>query len=230
MTRTALEATRQRTLLRTGIAGTEQVVEQADASQRRTEAQLRLNVAQLAQQRAALASLDIQEKQLSAQVRAADAQLALARNNVGYTRIVAPADGLVGERLVRPGQFVSVGAQVIALMILPHVWVMANLKETQMTNVRVGEPVEVRVDAFPTVKLTGHVESWSPGTGGTFALLPPDNATGNFTKVVQRIPVKVVLDSNTTRGMPLRPGMSVEATIDTGEAPVPVEGPVSAEP
>jgi membrane fusion protein (multidrug efflux system) len=99
---------------------------------------------------------------------------------------------------------------------LPNIWVIANYKETQMTNVRLNDPATVRVDAFPDLRLTGHVDSWSPGTGSTFALLPPDNATGNFTKVVQRMPVKIVLDPNPAIGTLVRPGMSVETTIDTG--------------
>jgi len=145
----------------------------------------------------------------------AEAQVAQAQLNLGYTRIVAPADGMVGQRRVRPGQFVNIGTQVIAVMALPHVWVVANYKETQMTNVRAGDPVEVTVDAFPDLRLTGHVESWSPGTGSVFALLPPDNATGNFTKVVQRVPVKIVLDPVPALGTLVRPGMSVVATIRT---------------
>jgi membrane fusion protein (multidrug efflux system) len=213
--RYALEAQRQRTLLQTKVAGTEQNVEQADDNQNRTAAQLMLNTAQLDQQKALLASLDVQEKQLLAQVRAAEAQVALARNNIDYTRIVSPADGMVGQRQVRPGQFVNVGTQVIAVVPLPNIWVIANYKETQMTNVRVGQSARVAVDAFPDLKLTGRVDSWSPGTGSTFALLPPDNATGNFTKVVQRVPVKIVLDANPAIGTLVRPGMSVEATIDT---------------
>lgn len=214
--RYGLESKRQRDLLQTRIAGTQQLVEQADANQQRTAAQLQLNNAQLDQQKALLASLDVQENQLQAQVRAAEAQMTLARNNVGYTRIVSPADGLVGQRQVRPGQFVNVGTQVISVVPLPRIWVMANYKETQMTNVRLGNPARVTVDAFPDLALTGHVDSWSPGSGSTFALLPPDNATGNFTKVVQRVPVKIVLDDNPSLGTLVRPGMSVEATIDTG--------------
>jgi membrane fusion protein, multidrug efflux system len=211
-----LEAKRQRELLQTRIAGTQQLVEQADANERRTNAQLQLNNAQLDQQKALLASLDVQENQLQAQVRAAEAQVTLANNNVEYTRIVSPADGLVGLRQVRPGQFVNVGTQVISVVPLPQIWVIANYKETQMTNVRLGDPARVTVDAFPDLALTGHVDSWSPGTGSTFALLPPDNATGNFTKVVQRMPVKIVLDANAALGTLVRPGMSVEARIDTG--------------
>jgi membrane fusion protein, multidrug efflux system len=215
-----LEAKRQHDLLTTGIAGTQQVVEQADANLKRAIAQRQLNVAQLDQQKAQLAALDIQQKQLEAQIAAAEAQLSLASDNLGYTRIFSPADGLVGQRQVRPGQFVNVGTQVIAVVPLPNIWVIANFKETQMTNIRVGQPARIAVDAFPDISLTGHVENWSPGTGSTFALLPPDNATGNFTKVVQRVPVKIVLDKHPALGALVRPGMSVEATIDTGAAPV----------
>jgi membrane fusion protein (multidrug efflux system) len=216
--RYALEARRQRDLLQTRIAGTQQLVEQADDNEQRTAAQLMLNNAQLDQQKAVLASLDVQEKQLAANVRAAEAAVALAHNNLEYTRIIAPADGMVGQRLVRPGQFVNVGTQLIAVVPLPNIWVIANYKETQMTNMRVGNPARVRVDAFPDLTLKGHVDSWSPGTGSTFALLPPDNATGNFTKVVQRVPVKIVLDPDPALGALVRPGMSVEARIDTGQA------------
>jgi membrane fusion protein, multidrug efflux system len=211
-----LEDKRQRDLLRTGVAGTQQLVEQADDNSKRALAQRRLNEAQLDQQKAALAAIDIQEKQLQAQIHAAEAQLALASDNLRYTRILSPADGLVGQRQVRLGQFVNVGTQVIAVVPLPNIWAIANYKETQMTNVRIGQPARISVDAFPDLKLTGHVDSWSPGTGSTFALLPPDNATGNFTKVVQRVPVKIVLDQNESLGSLVRPGMSVEATIDTG--------------
>ena len=214
-----LEDKRQRDLLRTGIAGTQQLVEQADDNSKRAIAQRRLNEAQLDQQKAALAAIDIQEKQLKAQIKAAEAQVALASDNLRYTRILSPADGLVGQRQVRLGQFVNVGTQVIAVVPLPNIWVIANYKETQMTDVRLGQPARISVDAFPDLKLTGHVDSWSPGTGSTFALLPPDNATGNFTKVVQRVPVKIVLDQNESLGSLVRPGMSVEATIDTGAAP-----------
>jgi membrane fusion protein (multidrug efflux system) len=226
-----LESTRQRNLLKTGIAGTPQGVEQAEDNAKRTAAQLELTKAQLTQQKAILASLDVEQVQLEAQVRAAKAQAALAQNNVGYTRIVSPDNGLVGQRLVRPGQFVNVGTQVIAVVSLPGIWVIANYKETQMTNIRLGQPATVHVDAFPDLKLTGHVDSWSPGTGSTFALLAPDNATGNFTKVVQRVPVKIVLDHHPALGTLVRPGMSIEATIDTGAtAPEDAQSPTSGTP
>ena len=225
-----LEDQRQRNLFKTGIAGTQQLVEQADANATKAIAQRRLNVAQLDQQKAALAAIDIQEKQLRAQIHAAEAQAALASDNLRYTRILSPADGLVGHRQVRLGQFVNVGTQVIAVLPLPNVWVTANYKETQMTNIRAGQPARVTVDAFPDLKLTGHVDSWSPGTGSTFALLPPDNATGNFTKVVQRVPVKIVLDNNASLGALVRPGMSVEATVDTGAGPALGTGTATSAP
>jgi membrane fusion protein, multidrug efflux system len=224
--RYTLEAKRQRDLVKT-FSGTPQLLEQADANEKRTTAQLQLNNAQLDQQKAQLASLDVQEKQLAAQVEAAKAQVKLARNNLDYTRIVSPADGLVGQRQVRAGQFVNVGTQVIAVVPLPNIWVTANFKETQMTNVREGNTATVTVDAFPDLALTGRVESWSPGTGSTFALLPPDNATGNFTKVVQRVPVKIVLDPNPALGILVRPGMSVVATVDTGRVAAAADTPAA---
>jgi membrane fusion protein (multidrug efflux system) len=215
VTRYELEANRQHELLRRG-PGTPQTVEQADANLKRQAAQRQLNAAQLDQQKALLVGLDTQQKQIEAQIRAAEAQVTLASDNLRYTRILSPADGLVGQRQVRPGQFVNIGTQVIAVVPLPNIWVIANYKETQMTNIRAGQPARIVVDAFPDLRITGHVENWSPGTGSTFALLPPDNATGNFTKVVQRVPVKIVLDRDVALGSLVRPGMSVEATIDTG--------------
>ncbi|MBV8613154.1 MAG: HlyD family secretion protein, partial [Acetobacteraceae bacterium] len=158
-----------------------------------------------------------QEKQLAANLKAAEAARDVARINLGYTRITAPADGMVGQRRVYPGQYVGVGAQVISVVPLPGLYVIANYKETQLTHLRDGQRAEVRIDTFPGVVLRGHVASWSPATGSEFALLPPDNATGNFTKVVQRIPVKVVLDDDGGLGEKLRPGMSVETTIHTDQ-------------
>jgi membrane fusion protein (multidrug efflux system) len=216
-TRSHLEANRQRSLLLGHIAGTPQAVERAEADEKRFAAQLLLNTAALDQQKALLDSLDVQEKQLAAQRDAAASQVQLADNNLRYTQIRSPVDGMVGQRQVRPGQFVNVGTQIAVVMPLPNIWVIANYKETQMTKIRVGQPARVTVDAFPDLVLTGHVDSWSPGTGSTFALLAPDNATGNFTKVVQRMPVKIVLDADPALGALVRPGMSVESTIDTAD-------------
>jgi membrane fusion protein (multidrug efflux system) len=147
-------------------------------------------------------------------VAAQEAALRTAQINLGYTRIVAPQDGMLGQRQVRPGQYVGVGGQITTLTPLPRVWAIANYKETQLTHVTVGEKAEIRVDTFPGHVLRGHVQSIAPGSGAQFALLPPDNATGNFTKVVQRIAVKVVIDNADGLADRLRPGMSVEVRID----------------
>jgi membrane fusion protein, multidrug efflux system len=225
LARDAAEAKRQRDLLATGIAGTRQRVEQADAAGRAAVANLLRARAQLKAAVSQLGILDAQEKQGRAVIQARQAALDLARINLGYTRIAAPADGEVGQRLVRPGQYVGVGTQVIAVVSLPNVWVVANYKETQLTRVRVGQPATVTVDTFPGATLRGHVDSVAPGSGSQFSLLPPDNATGNFTKVVQRIPVKIVLDGGSGNAVGqgaralrdrLRPGMSVVASIHTG--------------
>jgi membrane fusion protein (multidrug efflux system) len=219
LTRYHLEAVRQQKLLATHIAGTPQLTEQAVANEQRTEATLDLNRAQLDQQRRQLIVLENQRRQANAALKAQQAARDLTRINLGYTRITAPVDGMVGQRQVRPGQYVSVGTQVISVVPLPNVWVIANYKETQMTRIRVGQPARVTVDAFPGVVLRGHVDSWSPASGAQFSLLPPDNATGNFTKVVQRILVKIVLDPDPAVDELLRPGMSVIATVDTTVIP-----------
>jgi membrane fusion protein (multidrug efflux system) len=215
VTRYHLETVRQQALLATGIAGTRQTVEQATDNEKRAQATLALNLAQLDQQRQQVNVLDSQERQAQATLAVQRAARDLAEINVGYTRITAPVDGMVGQRQVREGQYVNVGTEVISVVPLPHVWVIANYKETQMTRVRIGQPARVTVDAFPGNVLHGHVDSWSPASGAQFSLLPPDNATGNFTKVVQRIPVKIVLDPDPAVADLLRPGMSVIASIDT---------------
>jgi membrane fusion protein, multidrug efflux system len=215
LTRYHLETVRQQALLATRIAGTAQLTEQAVDNEQHAAATLALNHAQLDQQRQQSNVLDSQEAQARATLKAQQAMYDLATINLGYTRITAPVDGMVGQRQVQNGQYLSVGTQVFTVVPLPHVWVVANYKETQMTRVRLGQPARVTVDAFPGAVLHGHVDSWSPASGAQFSLLPPDNATGNFTKVVQRIPVKIVLDPNPAIDNLLRPGMSVIATIDT---------------
>lgn len=149
-----------------------------------------------------------------AQVDRAEAAGEQARLNLSYATITAPVDGTVGARTLRVGQYVGAGTQLMAVVPLNAVYVVANFKETQLTYVRDGQPVRVAIDGLPGVELTGHVDSLSPASGLEFALLPPDNATGNFTKIVQRIPVKIVVDDHDFAGV-LRPGMSVEPTIDT---------------
>ena len=160
------------------------------------------------------AVLDSQELLLHADLNAKRASLMLSQTNLGYTRITAPEDGIVSERKVRAGQLVSPGTQVLSL-VQSNVWVQANYKETQVRHIRPGDPAELRVDAFPGVVFKGKVDQLSPASGSQFALLPPDNATGNFTKIVQRVPVKIVLDRDQLAAARLRPGMSVIATVRT---------------
>jgi len=151
--------------------------------------------------------------QLQADLLAKQAALAAAKVNLGYTKIFAPGDGNVGERQVRPGQLVSPGTQVISFVDVTK-WVQANYRETQLTNVKVGDPAELRIDQYPGQVIRGKVLEIAPASGSQFALLPPDNATGNFTKVVQRIPVKITLDDKAFAAS-LRPGLSVIATVRT---------------
>jgi membrane fusion protein (multidrug efflux system) len=216
--RTQLELERQRKLL-ANTYGTAQKVEQALADEKRFEANLGRDQAELQAQRQQMAVLDTQESQLRAEAKAKRAALDLAKIALGYTVIVAPVAGMVGERGVRAGQYVRAGTQIISVIPLDNVWVIANYKETQLTRVAIGQKAEVTVDTFPGVVVTGRVDSIAPASGSQFSLLPPDNATGNFTKVVQRIPVKLLLDPTNPLAGRLRPGMSVIATIDTDSAP-----------
>jgi membrane fusion protein, multidrug efflux system len=198
--------------------GSEQQSQQANA-----EAQER--DADLAGDRAALGSSHSQVPVLQAKLAQAQAlrdrsqavehRMAL---ELGYTTIIAPIDGIVGARTVRLGQYVQAGTQLTALVPLRDVYIMANFKETQLTRVRAGEPVRVRVDTFPGIDLHACVDSLAPASGLEFSLLPPDNATGNFTKIVQRIPVKIRFDSSEPLAGQLRPGMSVEVSVDTNPA------------
>jgi len=211
------EQERQQSLAQTE-AGTRQKLEQAVAALARAEADVRANRAQIAAQRHQMEVLSGTKKQRAADLMGAKAALAAARLKLGYTRIVAPFDGVVGEREVQPNDYVNIGSNLINVVPLPDVYVVANYKETQLTRVRPGQPVEVTVDSFPNQRLHGRVERISPASGSQFALLPPDNATGNFTKVVQRVPVRIALDKGQPLLERLLPGMSVVSHIDTDEA------------
>jgi membrane fusion protein (multidrug efflux system) len=224
--RTRAERTRQESLLQTHST-TQQRVEAAVADEERLTAQSASRDADLAQARTLLKSnqlgveaerrtktvLESQDLQLVADLHAKEAALRVANVNLGYTRISAPSDGTVGERQVRPGQLVSPGTQVISI-VPPTKWVQANYRETQLTNMRVGDPVDLRVDEFPGQVIHGKVLEIAPASGSQFALLPADNATGNFTKVTQRVPVKIALDDSELASK-LRPGLSVVATVRT---------------
>jgi membrane fusion protein, multidrug efflux system len=188
---------------------------QADLA--RAQAELGSSRAELEAQKRQRAVLDSQELLLRADLNAKRASLQVAQVNLGYTRIAAPENGIVSERKVRPGQLVSPGTQVLSL-VQSQVWVQANYKETQVRHIHGGDPAEITVDALPGVTLHGKVDQVSPASGSQFALLPPDNATGNFTKIVQRVPVRIVLDSGQAAAQRLRPGLSVIATIRTNSA------------
>ena len=142
-----------------------------------------------------------------------EAALRQAELDLSYTKIAAPENGRVTRKSIEPGGYVSIGQAMLAL-VPNDVWVVANFKETQLTRMRSGQPAEIRVDAYPDQRLRGHVDSIQAGTGARFSLLPAENATGNFVKIVQRVPVKIVLDDKPGAGRVLAPGMSVEATVD----------------
>ncbi|MDA9449462.1 MULTISPECIES: HlyD family secretion protein [Bradyrhizobium] len=208
------EQERQQSLSQTE-AGTRQRLEQAVAAYAKAQADVRASRAVIAAQQHQLEVLQGTRKQRAADVAAAKATLAGAKLKLGYTRISAPFDGVVGERQVQPGDYVNIGTNLINVVPLPKVYVIANYKETQLTHVAPGQPVEITVDSFPRETLRGTVERIAPATGAQVALLPPDNATGNFTKVVQRIPVRIQLDDNQPLLARLVPGMSVVTRIDT---------------
>jgi membrane fusion protein (multidrug efflux system) len=169
----------------------------------------------------ALKQVDLLKAEIAQAVAAsarASALQAQAELNLGYTTITAPIDGVVGNRTLRVGQYVQAGTQLMSLVPASGAYVIANYKETQLTNVHEGQPVDIAVDMFPGQAVHGHVDSLAPASGQEFALLPPDNATGNFTKVVQRIPVRIALDKGQPLLERLLPGMSVETRIHTDEA------------
>jgi membrane fusion protein (multidrug efflux system) len=216
VSRNLREATRQRRLSIDG-AGTAQAQEAAETGASQSRAQLDQAHAQVD---AALRQIDVlaaQREQAEAALSAARAARELATLNLAYTRIVAPDDGVVAARQVRVGQYVSIGQQVAIVAALPRLWVLANFKETQLRRMRPGQQCTISIDAFPGQELSGHVLGFAPGTGSQFALLPPDNATGNFTKVVQRVGVKIAIDDPGALRDLLRPGMSVVASVQVAE-------------
>jgi membrane fusion protein (multidrug efflux system) len=207
---------RYRTLAQRNIVSKQQL-DAAEATARAADAQL------LAAQRSAQAAEE-QVTGATAGLEAADARVAAARAardqvalQLSYTRVIAPASGVVARRAVEVGQLVQPGQPLMTVVPLSDVWVVANLKETDIRDIRAGDKAEVTVDSYPGLTFQAHVESVSPATGAKFSLLPPDNATGNFTKVVQRIPVKIRIDSQPDPARPLRPGMSVDVNIATSQ-------------
>ena len=205
---------RRREMAKVGFGSDEQSDDATTDFQRKT--------AGVARARAALADARQQVEVLQTQRQLAEAQrLRAAANqhqaelNVSYATISAAIDGTVGARTLRVGQFVQAGTQLMEIVPLRDTYVVANFKETQLTRMHPGQAVHFSVDAFPGESLAGHVDSLAPASGLEFALLPPDNATGNFTKIVQRVPIKVVFDEPRQLASRLRPGMSVDVEVDT---------------
>jgi len=184
------------------------VLDQITTQERSTAAQLRAARSQLAAARAEVTLSEAAIRTAAAAVRVAEARVRQAELNLSYTTVVAPVDARVTARTVGPGNYVQPGQGLLAL-VPKYVWVTANFKETQLTYMRPGQPAELRLDAYPAYTLKGHVDSLQAGTGARFSLLPPENAVGNYVKVVQRVPVKVVFDGPLPKGLDIAPGMSV---------------------
>ena len=201
------DAKRYADLARTG-AGSAQRQQQttSDLAQRR---------ATLAATQAHVAVLKTQRQQADAMIASKTAALDQAKINLSQTTLTAPIDGVIGDRSVRLGQMVQVGTRLLTVVPTQSVYLVANFKETQTGQMHPGQSVDVAIDSYPGHAIKGTVDSLAPGTGAQFALLPPENATGNFTKIVQRVPVKIVLDPKDPLSAQLRPGLSVTATVDT---------------
>ncbi|MEX3526912.1 MAG: HlyD family secretion protein [Burkholderia sp.] len=189
----------------------------ADLKNTRDQAQATLaaNNASIAAARAQMTSSTAQLQQAQAQLEAAQASAAQSQLDLDNTVVRSTLDGRVGDRTVRVGQYVQPGTRLLTVVPVQDIYLVANCKETQMSRMRVGQPVTLHVDALPDRALHGKVDSFSPGTGSQFALLPPDNATGNFTKIVQRVPVRIHVDTDDETRRVLLPGLSVDVDVDT---------------
>ncbi|MBV9017403.1 MAG: HlyD family secretion protein, partial [Alphaproteobacteria bacterium] len=192
-----------------------QKYESTEADSRKAEAALGKARAAVAAEQNQLGVLESQKREEEAKLLQARATLQLAKNDLDNTVIRAPVAGIAGNRAGQIGQYVKAGTQLLSLVPLPQIYVTANFKETQLTRMRPGQPAEISVDAYPDQPLQGKVESFAPGSGAQFSLLPPDNATGNFTKIVQRVPVRIAVPAEAPIAKLLRPGLSVTVTVDT---------------
>ncbi|MNI49232.1 Multidrug export protein EmrA [compost metagenome] len=200
-------------MLKTGTATADEQQKSASVMQT-AAAQLKQNQAAVVSARKEVGVLQASRKQAEANIAASQASVDQARLNLSYTQIIAPIAGSVGQRAVRQGAWVSAGTRLLAVVPLQQSYVVANFLETQLANVSAGQPVSITVDALPGVTLRGHVDSIAPATGSTFAAISADNATGNYTKVVQRLPVKILLEPNQPELARLRVGMSVVPELE----------------
>jgi membrane fusion protein (multidrug efflux system) len=207
------ESQRYGALVRTGAASAQRN-QQAEADLAQKRAGLARDVAAATAAQSHIGVLQSQRRQAGAAIAAKKAALEQATINLDQTRIVAPVDGVVGDRTVRQGQLVQAGTKLMSVVPTGSLYLIANFKETQTGHMVPGQPVSVQLDTFPGHAIAGTVNGLSPGTGAQFALLPPENATGNFTKIVQRVPVKILLDPKDPLAARIRSGLSATATVD----------------
>jgi membrane fusion protein (multidrug efflux system) len=222
--RAALDFERFAKLQEKGFAP-KQRYEQASADFRKAQAAVAASQAGFAAAEQEVTVLAAARGEAEAKLKQAEAALALAQDDLDNAVIRAPVDGVIGNKSARVGQFVRAGTQLLAVVPLPDVYVVANFKETQLAAMRQGQLVSIEVDAYPGEVLTGTVESFAPASGAQFSLLPPENATGNFTKIVQRVPVRIAVPRDNALAGLLRPGLSVVVAVDTRE---PGSGPALA--
>ena len=221
LTLAQLNATRYRNLAATG-AGTVQSRQQAEATLEQAQADLQSAQAALAAAQAQLGILHADQLSARGQVRIDMAALAQSRLNLSYTKITAPMDGSVGDRSIQIGDFVSAGGPLMSIVPLREVYIEADYREVALRHVLPGQPVRIHVDAYG-IDLNGTVDSIAPASGATFSMIPPENATGNFTKIVQRLTVKILVNPDQAAARLLRVGFNVETTIDTHLADVTAE-------
>lgn len=189
-----------------------QSLDKVQSESKQATAELRGSKAAASAEHKQLATLDIEITEAEARLEHAQAQLILAKIDLEHTQVKAPVDGIIGNRGVQLGQLLRPGVALASLVQNSKIWVEANFKETQLEHMRLGQPVVIKVDAYPDLDLTGKVESFSPASGSEFSILPEENATGNFTKIVRRVPVKIVFDSAEHIQL-LRPGLSVAVKV-----------------
>ncbi len=213
----AAEVARYRPLAASG-AETRQQLAQLQVTAQQSAQAVRAQEAVVAMQQRRVATFETQVKQGLAQAQAARAQQSATRVDLNATLIRAAIDGRVGDKTVEVGQYAGTGTRLMSLVPLDKLYITANFKETQLALMRPGQPVEIKVDALDGIALKGRVASFSPGTGAQFSLLPPQNATGNFTKITQRVPVRIALEATPQTRRLLVPGLSVEVTVDTSAA------------
>jgi membrane fusion protein (multidrug efflux system) len=212
------EATRFNGLVGSGAVSLKQA-QQSQSELKRTSAAVAEAQANVDQVRKQMVVLESTRAKADAMLKRAQAGLDQAKLRLSYTSLTAPVAGAVGDRSVRVGQYVQPGSRLLTIVPIQDVYLVANYKETQLRGVCRGEHVRISLDMYPTLDVTGTIDSLAPGTGAQFALLPAENATGNFTKIVQRVPVKILIDRDSLNGVEIRPGLSAEATVDTRTAP-----------